>query len=182
MPCPLEERGYALRARGRACGGGSAGRAGGVGGGCGRVRAAGAGAWRGRLRRGTRVGVCGGGRTARARSVGGQHGCGRATRTGRASPAARALQNRLIIGPWPHIILGVVGRGRHVRALPWCPPRARGGDPGGSWMGVLHQSKCLRRTRSDLALFLGMRIPVPGPHCLWLCVVMLTSCVRVCRS
>ena len=41
----------------------------------------------------------------------GQHGCGRATRTGRASPAARALQTRLIIGPWPHIMLGVVGRG-----------------------------------------------------------------------
>ena len=42
----------------------------------------------------------------------GQHGCGRATRTGRASPVARALQTRLITGPWPHII----------------PPRAREGS------------------------------------------------------
>jgi hypothetical protein len=50
-------------------------------------------------------------------------GSGRATRTGRASPAARALQNRLIIGPWPHTNPPVwCSRGRRVCALRWFFP------------------------------------------------------------
>ena len=129
-------------------------------GGCGR---AGAGAWRGRVRaaRDPGRGVCS---TARECSA----GSGRATRTGRASPAARALQNRLIIGPWPHIILGVVGRGRHVRDLPWCPPRGARNDPGGSWVGVLHQLRFLHKTRSNSIAQNSIRSsslprPVPVP-------------------
>ena len=153
-------RGFAARALERACGGGFAGRAGGVDG-CRRVRAAGAGAWRGRVRaaRDPNRGMCS---TARACSA----GSGRATRTGRASPAARALQNRLIIGPWSHIILGVVGRGRHVRDLPWCPPRGARNDPGGSWVGVLHQLRYLHKTRSNSIAQNSIRsssLPRPGP-------------------
>ena len=122
---------------------------------------AGAGAWRGRVRaaRDPNRGMCS---TARACSA----GSGRATRTGRASPAARALQNRLIIGPWSHIILGVVGRGRHVRDLPWCPPRGARNDPGGSWVGVLHQLRYLHKTRPNSIAQNSIRsspLPRPGP-------------------
>jgi len=74
------------------------------------VWTAGAGAWRGRVARARGAGACVRrdpgrcvGRTASACSAGGQHGCGRATWTGRASPAARALQTRLINGLWPQI-------------------------------------------------------------------------------
>ena len=124
------------------------------------VRARGAG---GCVRRGTRAGVWAAQRVRAARA-----GSGRATRTGRASPAARALQNRSIIGPWPHITPGVVGRGRHVRSLPWCLPRGARNDPGGSWVGVLHQLRYLHKTRSNSIAQNSIRSsslprPVPVP-------------------
>ena len=79
------------------------------------MRARGAG---GCVRRGTRAGVWAAQRVRAARA-----GSGRATRTGRASPAARALQNRLIIGPWPHTNPPVwCSRGRRVCALRWASP------------------------------------------------------------
>jgi len=90
--------------------------AGGVDDGCGRMRAAGAGAWAVACSRPgpvcERHSVCEQcGRVQRR----GQHGCGRATRTGGASLAARALQTRLINGLW------------HIKSLTLLPPHVLSG-------------------------------------------------------
>ena len=143
-------------------------------GGCGRtVRARGAGAC---LRRGTRAGVWAAKRVRAARA-----GSGRATRTGRASPAARALQNRSIIGPWPHITPGVVGRGRHVRSLPWCLPRGARNDSRGLVGGRLAPAQILAQNSPQFIAQNSIRSsslprPVPVPS-----MVVHVSADEFCR-
>jgi hypothetical protein len=103
-----------------------------VGEGCGRLRTAGAGVWRGQLQRS------------------GQRRCGRAARTGSASPVARALLTRLISGHWPHINPPVwCSRGRRVRALRWSSPcrDGQGWWPAGSQTTFPKSgAHCVRRT------------------------------------
>ena len=122
---------------GARAGAGARGRASGTPGRRGRVRAGAGGPVRARgaggcVRRGTRAGVWAAQRVRAARA-----GSGRATRTGRASPAARALQNRLIIGPWPHTNPRCGAAGVAVCVLcAGLPPTVTGGA--GGQRGRLH--------------------------------------------